>query len=217
MANIKSILVSAALIAAGSVVFARPAQAAECKIDPVKDGQLTLWNISDSTANSTVNGNTLTTKVLVTGDEDCEKSASIGVWQWPTANGLPVSGQVLYKSTTATFGPGEHTLSIDVPECQWQADVMEGTRATAADGTADYQIGDPSNPNSDRFLDVAYGGNGVCFADESSPENPVPTAKKQSITRLPNAGVSGTASAAVASVLSAITTVTYTIVRKFKN
>lgn len=216
MVNIKSILVSAALIAAGSVVFANPAQATECKVEPLNQGQLTLWASDDESSNTVwYDDGTVETKVVVTGDEDCEKSVSIGVWQWPTENGLPLSSQVLYNSATETFGPGEHTMTIDVPECNFQVDVMEGTRATAADGTADYQGGDPSDPNSDRFIDVAYGGNGVCFADEKSTETPVTPASSQEITSLPNTGLAGSASAVTASVISTITAAGYSIVRKF--
>jgi hypothetical protein len=208
--NVK-LFVASAVVVASLVGVSVPVSAAECKINPVTEGQLTLTSIQDESSNTTLNGNTITTKLVVEGDEDCEKSASIGVWEWSTENGLPLSSQTIYKTTTASFGPGEHTLSIEVPACKWQADVMEGTRATAADGSADYQIGDPSDPNSDRFLDVAYGGDKVC-SDEPTPSTP--TNPASTITSLPNTGMGGTA--VVASALSAVSGFGYAVVRKLK-
>lgn len=217
MVNIKSILVSAAILAAGSVVFANPAQAAECKVDPLNQGQLTLWNVGDESSNTVwYDDGTIDTKVVVSGDENCEKSVSVGIWQWPTEDGLPLSSQVLYKAVTKTFGPGEHTITVDVPNCYWQADVMEGTRATAADGTADYQIGDPSDPNSDRFLDVAYGGEGVCFADEKETPKSTDKPAASTVSTLPNTGAGSTMTAAISSAVGAVTAAGYSLVRKFK-
>lgn len=174
------LLVLSAVLASIVAVSAPVAAQQECKVDPAVQG-LSLKDLK--TKSSSLNGNILTTKVVVTGEEGCTKSVSVAAWKFPNATGLPLKSQVLYKTNTQTFGVGEHTISVEVPACYWQADIMEGTRPTAADGTPDYKIGDPSDPKTDRFIDVAFGGDKECF-----PKNEPTAPSNTQITELPSTG-----------------------------
>lgn len=49
-----------------------------------------------------------------------------GIWQHRLNN------QYLYASKTHWYGPGVHTISVPVPNCAWQADLIKGMPANLA-------------------------------------------------------------------------------------
>ncbi len=102
--------------------------ATKCTVEAAKLGS---WSKA-----FTISKDTATVKFKVNGT-NCTTPVTLASWERPTLEGI--NDQKLYKYTTATFGPGEHTLSVPVPACYFQADLIEGANATAADGTANYQ------------------------------------------------------------------------------
>lgn len=155
----KSAVIVAAIVVAGvvGVVATNPVSAAgnECTVKGT-------WAFGK---NISVNGNTATAKFTVDG-KDCTTPVTFASWIRVTAEGI--NDQKLYKYTTKTFGPGVHTLSVALPECMWQVDVVEGASPTAADGTANYQY------QNGKFVDGGLrdflkGGAGTCEDPEVCP------------------------------------------------
>jgi hypothetical protein len=109
-----------------------------------------------------VSGQTITGKFIVSGNEDCKVDVTLATWQAPDAGkGQPYSAQKLFKFATGKFGPGEHSLSTQLPECFFQADLVRGTNPTAADGSPVYESG--------RMLGSLHGGTKACITPETPP------------------------------------------------
>jgi len=162
--SIKLIAVSFIVAGIASVSLASGAHAASTKVCTVKAAPLGSWG-----KNITVTGNTATAKFTVEGT-DCTTPVTLASWIRPTAEGI--NDQKLFKHSTATFGPGVHSLTVAVADCMYQVDVVKGSRATAADGTANYQY------QNGKFVDGGLrdfkkGGTGVC-KDEVKPPVVVP-------------------------------------------
>lgn len=205
------VFIASLIIAAGFVVASTPVNAAQnCDVQPAVTGTslLDLKNMS-----IVQNGKMLDVSVTVTGEEDCEKSVSVATWKWYNETGTPLNTQVLYKSATKTFGIGTHTISVEAPNCRWQADLLEGTRATAADGTANYQLGAPTD-TTDRLMDFAFGYTLPVCSDAVVPPAPTATPTSTPVTRLPSTGISNALLSAVA--LSAVTGIGYSVVQNRK-
>lgn len=193
-------------MAASLAVTATPAHAAaNCDVNPAVQG-VSLTDLKNKSI--VLNGNKVDVSVTVTGDADCKKTVSVASWKWYTKFGLPLESQKLYKTNTATFGVGTHKLSVEVPACNWQVDLVEGGRPTAADGTANYQIGEP-NEKTDRLMDAAYGGDGICT--DTNPTTPTDVSQ---VTSLPSTGTSGIF--ATAAVLSSVTALGYSLIQRRK-
>ena len=179
--------------------------ASECKIEKAVDGT-SLTDLKNKSI--TQSGNKVTAKFIVSGDADCKKSASIATWKWYSRFGLPLNEQELYKTATGTFGPGTHTLTAEVPVCYWQADLVQGTRPTAADGTADYRF-----ENGDLLMDAAFGGDGVCKKGGETPSAPqTPATDVSTITTLPSTGAGSVL--ATATVLGLGAGAAYSVIRR---
>src|SRR4051812_8472355 len=128
-----------------------------------------------------------TTGFVVVGPSDCQVTVSIASWRAPNGSSdfKPYAAQTLFDSKTATFGPGNHTMSINVdPECMWQLDLVRGGPTNS--GTADYTV--------DQMIAFATGGDKVCqpTPPPQPPQPPVtppvtPPAPQQP-TQLPNTG-----------------------------
>lgn len=210
--NILKAAVISSLVIVSGFVIAKPAEAAtNCDVNPAVTG-VSATDLKNKSI--VLNGNKVDVSVTVTGDEDCEKTVSIASWKWYTKFGLPLESQKLYKTNTATFGVGTHKLSVNVPDCSWQVDLVEGSRPTAADGTANYQIGEP-NDKTDRLMDAAFGGDGICTdtpnktkrTDKPATETAAP------VSVMPSTGSSSIALSALAA--STISGLVYSIVQKY--
>lgn len=166
----KSLLTAAAINLLVFVALPVAASASpECDVNPAVQG-VSLTDLKDKSI--VLNGNKVDVSVTVTGNNDCEKTVSVASWKFPNPTGLPLKEQKLYKTNTQTFGLGTHIISVEVPDCYWQVDLVEGDRPTAADGTADYQIGEP-NDVTDRLMDAAFGGDKECFPKDTPVTGPV--------------------------------------------
>lgn len=171
---IAGVLVGATMVVAGASAQAATTQSV-CKVEPAK---LNAWSKSFQ-----ISGNQITASFKVTGT-NCTTPVTLAVWERPTAEGL--NDQKLNNYTTQSFGPGVHTLSATLPNCMYQADIVEGANPTAADGTANYQF------QNGKFVDGGLrdfikGGAGVC----EEPEQPTvvkPAAKPAAPKALPNTG-----------------------------
>ncbi len=138
----------------------------------------------------TVKNNTATANFTVKGD-NCTMPVTLVVYKSPSANGQPLLEQKVYKYSTKTFGPGVHSLSVKVPDCFYQADLVEGSSPLAPDGTPnfDYQNGQIIDGG---LRDFIYGGNKKCV-DKPTPiptPVPTPTQPQPEVTTLPNTGMS---------------------------
>lgn len=210
MRALKSIVL--ATVVASALFVASPQQAAasaDCDVNPAVQG-VSLTDLKNKSI--VLNGNKVDVSVTVTGNEECQKTVSVASWQWPNHLGLPIKSQVLYKANTQTFGLGTHVISVEVPDCFWQVDLVEGDRPTAADGTADYQLGEP-NDQTDRLMDAAYGGDKVCFADEKPAPQPVSPTSTPPVTVLPATGGTVGPVVAATAALSTLFGLTYTLIR----
>jgi LPXTG-motif cell wall-anchored protein len=212
--NILKLLITGAVITAGIAITTTPVNAAKnCEVNRAVNAA----SMHDITNNSIVqNGNKVDVKVTVKGDADCKKTVSVATWKWYNETGLPLEEQRLFKTATQTFGIGTHTISVEVPDCRWQADLVEGTRATAADGTANYKIGAP-NDETDRLMDFAFGQLAVCtdsVAQPTTPTTATTATNAATITRLPNTGTGNMLLNALT--ISSATGFAYSLVRNRK-
>ena len=107
-----------------------------------------------------VSGNTATAKIVVTDPNGCD--VTIADWQAPTGaagKGMPYDQQTLYKSQTLHVNKGSQSLTIELPNCYYQVDVLHGTSAT---GT--YTNGQPGGPiyAAGTLLGSLHGGATTC-------------------------------------------------------
>lgn len=169
--------VAAATMATGTaVVNAQSNTANKCSAKPAALGQ---WGKA-----FTVNGNKVTATFTVEGT-NCTVPVNLAVWERPTAEGI--NDQVFNNYSQKTFGPGKHSLTATLPNCMWQADVVEGSNPKAADGTANYQY------QNGKFVDGGLrdflkGGYGICETPEKpeKPEKPQkPDEPKKEIPKTP--------------------------------
>lgn len=127
----------------------------------------------------TINGRQASSTFEVKGDANCKKVVTIASWQAPNGtDGTPYEAQKLYKFNTGTFGVGRHTMTVELPDCYYQVDIVRFANPTAEDGGPVYE--------NHRLLDFKHGGTRPC---EDKPEQPVkPAEKVVKPTVLPNTG-----------------------------
>ncbi len=99
---------------------------------------------------------------------NCKKDVTLASWIMPKSfeeAGYQLKDQKLYNHTTRrSLGRGTHTITVNLPKCNyWQIDMLEGTQATADDGSADYGFGKA------HMLDTAMGGQ-KCEPKPPKPE-----------------------------------------------
>lgn len=213
--NKLKMFVAAGVVAASITALAmpaKPAQAAEeCKLDRFTE-EVAFLDLKNK--GMVLNGNKLDVKVKVTGDESCTKTVSVATWKWYNETGTPLESQVLYKTATQTFGVGTHTISVEVPSCRWQADLVEGSRPTAADGTAHYKLAGEPSDTMDRLLDFSFGYTlDVCKDDVAQPTTPT-TPTSTTVTRLPSTGSGNVVASTLA--ISTVTGLGYSLIRSRK-
>jgi len=120
--------------------------------------------------------------------QDCHMVVTLAVWESPSANGLPISDQKLFGHVTEVFGPGKHALTTKIPNCYFQADLLEGSSPTAADGSAnyDYQNGVIFDGG---LRDFMFGGSNVCSTPVVPSTPPQTTVPQTTAKELPNTGI----------------------------
>jgi hypothetical protein len=134
----------------------------------------------------TITGNKASSTFEIKGDANCTKVVTIASWQAPNGtDGLPYEAQKLYKYNTKTLSVGRHTMTVELPDCFWQVDIVRGANPTAADGGPVYE--------NHRLLDFKHGGTKVCADKPAEPVTPVkpvvkPTEKVATPASLPKTG-----------------------------
>ncbi len=83
-------------------------------------------------------------------------------------DGKPYAAQKLYASKRAKFGPGRHSLSVQLPNCYYQVDLARGT-VLQNFRTTTYT----ASPNH-ILLDAKHGGTQSC-EKKPTPQPPAPT------------------------------------------
>lgn len=174
--------VIAGVMTAASIVAIIPAtqtKAAECNVGAV-GGDHTQKNI-------TVTGTTAKVKFAVKGDAGCMQDVTFASWEAPNLKGLPLNEQKLYDFKTGKYAVGIHEVTVNLPVCEtdknvvrfFQADLLRGTSPTTAAGTPDYA----TEPG--RLIDWKHGGE-----ECPDPVKPVTPETPQTVTpsALPSTG-----------------------------
>lgn len=112
--------------------------------------------VRESTANAIieVRGDTATARVSI--PKKCGPTQiSLVSYKAPNGtNGKPFSKQTLFAVTTKTFEPGRNILSVKLPDCYYQVDVVRGLPISDFSNTTYHKQG--------RFLDAVHGGSKSC-------------------------------------------------------
>ena len=164
------------LVVAGAVVAVAPAAEAvtpatstnpnttnACDIPKLKLGEATGKNM-------TVSNGKVTATFQVSGT-NCTTPVTLAVWKTPSKSGQPINDQEFFGHTTITVGPGTQTITASVPDCYFQADLLVGSDAKAADDTANYSFQNGKIVESG-LRDWLYGGDKKCEKPKT-PEPPV--------------------------------------------
>ncbi len=69
-------------------------------------------------------------------------------------NGKPYANQSLFAVTTKTFQPGRNTISVNLPDCHYQVDLVRGTPISDFTNTTYHK--------QNRFLGAVHGGSKSC-------------------------------------------------------
>lgn len=196
----KSLLIVPAVIAmaiAGAVVFGgNSADAATaCNVTGINNGPFgTEFYVGKNDTAFKLNGNTITGTFKVTGTAGCTTPVTLAIWKSPSKNGQPVIQQTLYSYKTITVGPGTHTISATIPNCYYQADLLQSANPKAPDGTANYGWQNGDWVKNGPYRGAAYGGSMNCPVETtetpSTPATPVATTPVATTTTLPVTGPS---------------------------
>ncbi|HET6924240.1 MAG TPA: hypothetical protein VFH39_00220 [Candidatus Saccharimonadales bacterium] len=142
----------------------------------------------------TLNDNgTVTGQFKVEGDNCAVAMAS---WTAPSVDGKPYDEQKLFDSTTGTFSTGVHQLTVKLPGCFYQIDLVPGTSATDSKGGPEYFT------NGGRHvIGSLHGGSTSCTPAKPTTTPPQPTTP--AATTLPNTGMNP-AGAGVAALVTGV-------------
>ena len=152
---------------ATSNVNAQTAQEPLCELAPVQIGKMIA-----------INGNTATSRFSLKGAANCKYYMSLFSFEAPSANGQPFREQTLYAQQTKFVGPGNHTLTVEIPECYFQVDMVTGRPLDAKKGDRLHDVVAETNmPNhgmsgimvSSHIVDAFVGGNKSCEEPEEEP------------------------------------------------
>jgi LPXTG-motif cell wall-anchored protein len=184
-----SLAATVAVVSLGSVAFTTvPATAAttSCTVKAINTRSATSTPANRFGLNS---DGSVTSTFMVSGDENCQQAVTLADWQAPTgkdAKGQPYDKQKLFKFVTGTFGVGTHTLTVQLPDCYYQVDLVRGSSPTDANGGPLY--GKPV------MMAALHGGTQACVTPTpptpTSPTTPTPQTPvmPQQPTSLPNTG-----------------------------
>ncbi|HJQ09107.1 MAG TPA: LPXTG cell wall anchor domain-containing protein [Candidatus Saccharimonadales bacterium] len=127
---------------------------------------------------------TISATFEVTGKSGCKQDVTLASWQAPNAEkGRPYGQQKLYKHVTGTFGTGKHTLTVELPKCYYQVDLVRGSKPTGKDGGPVYKQG--------RMMGSLHGGTKECKEDTPKTTETLKTSTPQissATTELPHTG-----------------------------
>lgn len=117
---------------------------------------------------------TVSAEFEVKGDANCKQDVLLASWQAPDGDkGRPYDQQKLYKYVTGNFGAGKHTLTVQLPDCYYQVDLVRGTVPTGQNGSPLYEKG--------RMMGSLHGGTKKC-EETKKPETPTTPVTQQPAT-----------------------------------
>ncbi len=131
MNSVKQMSCALALALTIGVATTAPVSAVTTTADKVSCTAKTVG--TTNTAGSTdsrfiVDGTSVSTIVEVKGDEACKQTVTFAVWQAPDAvKGLPYDQQKLLAHKTESLSVGKHVLSLTLPNCFYQVDLVHGS------------------------------------------------------------------------------------------
>ena len=112
---------------------------------------------------------------------DCHQAVTLVSWQAPNGiTGKPYSEQKFFASSTVTFRAGTHELSVKLPDCYFQVDLIKGSEPTDTNGGAAYV-------KEGRLRRSFHGGSHSCTPPTTTTTPETPAVEKDSAT-LPNTG-----------------------------
>lgn len=152
-----------------TVNAANTSNTANCQVKTT--GKVNTAGNSDS--RFTLNGKMVSAEFEVKGDATCKVDITLASWQAPNADkGRPYSEQKLYKYVTGNFGVGTHTLSVELPDCFYQVDLVRGKNPTGPGNSPIYEAG--------RMMGSLHGGTEKCEEPKKPVEKtPVNTPKEE--------------------------------------
>lgn len=122
----------------------------------------------------TKDGLKVTGKFKVTGN-NCAEPVTLASWETPNAEARPLSKQKLYKYSQKKFAAGVHTLTVEVPDCYFQVDMVRGMKPTDDNGGPSY--------GPERNMGWLLGGNRKCETPKPEATCVSLTAKKLTATQ----------------------------------
>jgi hypothetical protein len=131
-------------------------------------------------------------KVVATGDPTCMQQVTISVWQAPDAvKGLPYSAQKLVAHTTYTVPVGTTPVSIVLPDCFYQVDLVRGADAIGTNGQPIFPAGTNMASLHGGTKACETGGTGGATTPTPTP-TPVTPVAEVTPTELPSVGTGST-------------------------
>lgn len=113
---------------------------------------------------------TVSASFKVSGN-DCKEDVTLATWEAPDGvHGLPYSAQKLFSHVTGTFGTGTHTLTVKMPNCYFQIDLVRGNQATDSNGGPEY-----GTVSHIPMLGSLHGGTQTCEQPPVTPPVTPPT------------------------------------------
>lgn len=151
------------LLLAALVAFGLPAVALGASSSSSK-AQTCAFTGSTAHGSVTVSGNTATGRFTI--PQYCpSQTVSLVSYSSPSANGKPYSSQKEYKSQITQVGPGTHSLSVAIPSCYYQIDLVKGSPMNFSGGQTYHA--------QHRFLAGAQGGS-KCTAPPANHTSQTP-------------------------------------------
>lgn len=127
-------------------------------------------NPSEVGQNLAITPTTISTTLVLVGDANCRRDVNLAVWKLPfdTLQVEPFEEQILFDyDSRRGLTPGTYTLTADLPDCFYQADVAVGANPAGPTGRLPLEPG--------RMWNAAVGGTKKC--EEKKPQ-PKPTSTK---------------------------------------
>lgn len=179
VAPVVALLITAAMVLP-TTVGATGANTQECTVKAVG----TKNTAGNTDSRFVLNGNgTVSATFEVKGNTDCKLDVTLASWQAPDADkGRPYDQQKLYKYVTDSFGVGRHTLTVELPNCFYQVDLVRGKNPTGPNNMPVYEKG--------RMMGSLHGGTKVCEEPKTPPVVTTPP-QVSSATTLPKTGAGG--------------------------